>query len=416
MAKIAKVQEVALNKLKPYEQNAKIHGQEQVDKLKASIEEFGFLTPCLIDADFNLIAGHGRVMAAKQLGMEKVPCVFIEGLTETQRRAYILADNRLGELGEWDMDLVADELFLLDSEDFIVELTGFDMPEGSADWFGSRERWDSSREEGNEEYNDFLDKFERPKTTDDCYTPDNIYDAIADYVAERYKRNRKDFVRPFYPNGDYQAENYKKGSVVVDNPPFSILAEIIDFYVEQKQDFFLFAPSLSTLGYTNREGCSALCCNIGITYENGACVATSFVTNLEPDDIAAFTDPDLYETLEVINKENESAMHKNMPKYDYPMEVLTSARMGYMSKYGQQITIRREDSHFIRMLDAQKESGKGIFGSALLLSERAAAERAAAERAAAERAAATCWKLSDREIEIVKSLGNHEKESDDGKR
>ena len=153
MAKIAKVQEVALNKLKPYEQNAKIHGQEQIEKLKASIEEFGFLTPCLIDAEYNLIAGHGRVMAAKQLGMEKVPCVFIEGLTEAQRRAYILADNRLGELGEWDMDIVFDELFELDNMDFDVALTGFDLPEESFD--SPAEDYD-----GDDEYED-VEKLEK---------------------------------------------------------------------------------------------------------------------------------------------------------------------------------------------------------------------------------------------------------------
>lgn len=128
MAKIAKVQEVAVNKLKPYEQNAKKHGKDQIEKLKASILEFGFLTPCLIDAEFNLIAGHGRVEAAKALGVEKVPCVFIEGLTDAQRRAYILADNRLGELGEWDMDIVAEELLALDDMDFDVTLTGFELP------------------------------------------------------------------------------------------------------------------------------------------------------------------------------------------------------------------------------------------------------------------------------------------------
>ena len=103
MAKIGKVQEVAVNELVPYEKNAKLHGEDQIEKLKASILEFGFLTPCLIDKKKNIIAGHGRVMAAKALGMETVPCVFIEGLTEAQRKAYILADNRLGELGEWDI-------------------------------------------------------------------------------------------------------------------------------------------------------------------------------------------------------------------------------------------------------------------------------------------------------------------------
>lgn len=129
MAKIADVQEVSLEKLRPYERNAKKHGAGQIEKLKASIIEFGFLTPCLIDSDYNLIAGHGRVKAAKELGIETVPCVFIEGLTDEQRRAYILADNRLGELGEWDMDLVLGELTELDDLGFDIELTGFDMPE-----------------------------------------------------------------------------------------------------------------------------------------------------------------------------------------------------------------------------------------------------------------------------------------------
>ena len=127
MAKIADVQEVSLNVLVPYERNAKKHGEEQLEKLKASILEFGFLTPCLIDRNFNIIAGHGRVMAAKELGLEKVPCVFIEGLTEEQRKAYILADNRLSELGEWDMELVTDELTALKDEDFDISLTGFDL-------------------------------------------------------------------------------------------------------------------------------------------------------------------------------------------------------------------------------------------------------------------------------------------------
>ena len=129
MGKIAKVQEVTLSQLRPYERNAKKHGPEQIEKLKASIEEFGFLTPCLIDSDYNIIAGHGRVMAAKELKMEKVPCVFVEGLTDEQRRAYILADNKLGELGEWDFDLVCSELKELDDLDFDIELTGFDLPE-----------------------------------------------------------------------------------------------------------------------------------------------------------------------------------------------------------------------------------------------------------------------------------------------
>lgn len=126
MAKTAEMAEVVVDLLVPYERNAKNHPQSQIDKLKKSIEEFGFLSPCLIDKDYNIIAGHGRVMAAKEMGMEKVPCVYVEGLTDTQRRAYILADNRLTELGGWDEEIVQSELESLEAEGFSVELTGFD--------------------------------------------------------------------------------------------------------------------------------------------------------------------------------------------------------------------------------------------------------------------------------------------------
>ena len=129
MGKIAKVQEVTLSKLIPYINNAKIHSEEQVTKIASSIREFGFLNPVIIDKDFNIIAGHGRVMAAKKLDMETVPCLFVEGLTEAQRKAYILADNRLGELAEWDMNLVESELSALKDMDFDIDLTGFELPE-----------------------------------------------------------------------------------------------------------------------------------------------------------------------------------------------------------------------------------------------------------------------------------------------
>lgn len=127
MAKTTKMVEVAVSKLRPYANNAKIHGEEQVEKIAASISEFGFLSPCLIDKDFNLIAGHGRVEAAKKLGLDKVPCVYIEGLTEAQRRAYIIADNRLTELGGWDDELLDSELRDLYADGFDVDLTGFDL-------------------------------------------------------------------------------------------------------------------------------------------------------------------------------------------------------------------------------------------------------------------------------------------------
>lgn len=129
MGTIEKIEEVELEKLVPYEKNAKIHNAEQIEKLKSSIQLFGFITPCLIDKDFNLIAGHGRVMAAKELKLEKVPCVFLEGLSEEQRRAYILADNKLGEIAAWNMDLLNSELEALSKAGIDISIIGFEMNE-----------------------------------------------------------------------------------------------------------------------------------------------------------------------------------------------------------------------------------------------------------------------------------------------
>lgn len=137
MGKIAEVQEVTLEKLIPYVNNAKIHSDEQVTKIASSIREFGFLSPVLIDRNFNIIAGHGRVMAAKKLNMETVPCVFIEGLSENQRKAYILADNRLAELASWDMNLVGLEIGELEYEGFDIDLVGFDNMDITGDDFGT---------------------------------------------------------------------------------------------------------------------------------------------------------------------------------------------------------------------------------------------------------------------------------------
>lgn len=126
MGKAVELREVEIAALKPYERNAKQHSKEQVEKIGRSIRELGFLSPCLIDQELNVIAGHGRIMAAKEIGLTAVPCVFVEGLTEDQRRAYILADNRLTELGEWDMERVQQELADLADADFDISLTGFD--------------------------------------------------------------------------------------------------------------------------------------------------------------------------------------------------------------------------------------------------------------------------------------------------
>lgn len=127
MGNIKELQSVEIAKIKPYKNNAKIHGKNQLKKLQESISEFGFLTPCLIDQDYNLIAGHGRVEAAKALGMKEVPCVFVEDLTEEQRKAYILADNKLSELAEWDLEILNQELAELSEAGMNISLVGFEL-------------------------------------------------------------------------------------------------------------------------------------------------------------------------------------------------------------------------------------------------------------------------------------------------
>lgn len=127
MGNASEFQRVDINKLIPYINNAKKHSDDQVTRIASSIREFGFLSPVLIDEKYNVIAGHGRILAAKKIGLSEIPCVFVEGLTDAQRKAYILADNRLGELADWDMDLVKLELEELELANFDVDLTGFDI-------------------------------------------------------------------------------------------------------------------------------------------------------------------------------------------------------------------------------------------------------------------------------------------------
>ena len=117
---------VKITDLKPYENNARTHSEKQIEKIANSIQEFGFINPVLIDSNYVIIAGHGRVKGAEKLGMVEVPCLFIEDLTEEQKKAYIIADNKLALDAGWDYDLLKIELEELDNMDFDITLTGFD--------------------------------------------------------------------------------------------------------------------------------------------------------------------------------------------------------------------------------------------------------------------------------------------------
>ena len=447
---------VPIGELVPYARNARTHSESQIVQIRASLREFGFVNPVLIDGDRNIIAGHGRVLAAKAEGMTEVPCVLVEHLTDAQRRAYILADNRLAEQSGWDTEMLALELGEIKAEGMNLALTGFDAetmifddPAALADALGGSKPKSGESEskpdtpetdtpdaaalaaeafeagmaaaeagEESEEYQAFVDKFKPKKTTDDCYTPAPVYEAVKAWAVEKYGLADRPIVRPFYPGGDYQKMTYPDGAVVIDNPPFSIESEIVDFYHAHNIDFFLFGPSVTGMAQMiGRDWLRSVIAHAGVTYENGAVVGTSFVTNLGTAKVTV--SPELHDSVETASRAAlvERNTPQKMPKYDYPDEVATAARLGYLASHGVSLEIMPDSCTPIRSLESQRAAGKTIYGGGLLLSSQVAAEKEAAEKAAAEKAAkkqaekvaaekaaATKWQLSDAEREIINGL------------
>src|SRR5512133_3472444 len=105
-----RLEQIQIDRLVPYARNARTHSKEQILQLRASLREFGFVNPVIVDKDLNIIAGHGRILAAKEEGITEVPCVFAEHLTEAQKRAYIIADNRLALNAGWDAEMLSVEI------------------------------------------------------------------------------------------------------------------------------------------------------------------------------------------------------------------------------------------------------------------------------------------------------------------
>ncbi len=247
------------------------------------------------------------------------------------------------------------------------------------------------------DYEAFVEKFKPKKTTDDCYTPQPVYDALLKWIDENIMPlSGVEILRPFYPGGDYENFDYPPGAVVIDNPPFSMISKICRFYQERGIKYFLFAPHLTLFSSTIAE--TYVVASAHIIYENGAYIATSFLTNMVTDGTKIMLRGDLNEILELASKRHTNK-HR---KISYPVQVISAATLGRLCTQGIIWHIPASELHPTRKLDNTKGQ---IFGRGFYLSERAAAERAAAERAAAERAAAEKIELSDREWQIIKSLG-----------
>ena len=207
-----------------------------------------------------VLGGNLRLAAAKFLKWRDIMCAVLpEGTKVAKLKEIVLKDN--SSFGSWDLSLLRKDWSEFDFGDWGINVTwdtAGPAPDASVGETPQEEIERMQREfeermargeisEEDEEYQEFLEKFKLKKTTDDCYTPPPVYDAVVRYVEETYSVSRDKFVRPFYPGGDYVNESYPEGCVVVDNPPFSILAEILRFYDSKGIKFFLFAPTLTLL-------------------------------------------------------------------------------------------------------------------------------------------------------------------------
>lgn len=256
-----------------------------------------------------------------------------------------------------------------------------------------------------ETYEQFVEKFEPKKTTDDCYTPAPVYDAIRGWVLSQWPDLADaEIVRPFWPGGDYEAYDYPPGCVVIDNPPFSMLAKIRRRYIERGIRYFLFAPALTVMSADMAD--SIIVANSSIVYDNGAAVRTAFVTNLPGPKLKSAP------TLGAVIKKAVKAVRevKRQPRYAYPPEVITFSVLENAARYGIEVTFEADEVHRVQPLDSQRAAGKTIYGGGYLIgSERA---RDLHKQIALAKAATVVenktpdhvWELSERERAIVTDL------------
>ena len=229
----------------------------------------------------------------------------------------------------------------------------------------------------NEEYDNFVAKFKPKKTSDDTFTPDDVYDAVASWVRQRFGISEQvEFIRPFYPGGDYindyiaRKEEYAAG-MVVDNPPFSILAKIVDFYRSQRVRFFLFCPYLTCLSYLNRRPDVSICePGATITYGNGAEVNTAFVHNLDPSVILENA-PDLLEAIANCPSQRKKDVQRIVK---LPRNVFRQSSVGKLLYT--KVSINRDEAIFVRSV-----GGYDIFGGGLMVSDAVVERVERADRA-----------------------------------
>ena len=239
------------------------------------------------------------------------------------------------------------------------------------------------------DYESFIRKFtEKPKTTDECWTPQDVWEAVRDYVDTVYPLEGKQILRPFYPGGDYEHAEYPENGVVIDNPPFSMFTRICRFYQERGIPYFLFGPGL-TIFSCLKYGSSVVVVAENITFSNGAKVRCNFATNLLGD-VICLASPRLSKMLEACPSQGEKA---DLPCFDYPENLIAVSDLQTIARGDEEFSVLRSEAAFCRNLDNHPKKG-GLFGDHLLVA-----------KAKAKAKAAIPIPLSEREKQLVDGLG-----------
>lgn len=268
----------------------------------------------------------------------------------------------------------------------------------------------------NESYEQFVNKFENHKMTkDDCYTPEPIYDVVKSYTMNKFGIDEKRIIRPFYPGGDYQSVDYT-GRVVVDNPPFSIMSQIVYYYVKNEIPFFLFAPgsAIESIARRDKNKFTKIVTDTTLTYTNGAKVRTAFVTNLFKDDTELYFDPVFQQKLVEANRKSNS-VKKVRVTYKYPEHVLRQWDLfQILRNVDKPFAIKHKDTIFVQALDEQKQQPKptAIYGGGIFINDKVQKQIAKIKASKDIKPAIKEWHLSQREKNLIKEL-DEASESDD---
>lgn len=253
------------------------------------------------------------------------------------------------------------------------------------------------------DYESYVAKFrDLPKTTDDTYTPPDVYEAVLQYLREEGKLTADHTIlRPFYPGGDYERAEYPENGIVIDNPPFSIFSKICKFYTARHIPFFLFGPGMTIASVSTYA--TAVIINTGLVFENGAIVRLNFASSLFPD-VALMTAPRLNDLIRACPSQNQK---KELPIYETPDELLSVSDLQTICQGGIDFAVRRSECVRVRSLDLHPKQG-GLFGDHFFIAKAKAQAKAQAKAKAKAQAKAKRTihlPLSEREQRIVARLG-----------